>query len=338
VARAINLAVVGAAGAVGKAVLEQLARRGFPKQGLLALDREEGHGKRLGYGDGFLKTQGVEQADFGDVGVVILCPGPAATLALAGRALDAGCLIVDAAALYRDAADVPLVVSSFNPPSIKEIEVRRIVACASASTVQLMEVLGPLHRAAGVARVDLVVFQSVSGTPGGVEELAGQSAALLSGRPISPAVFPAQVAFNLIPESGPTQADGSTESERSIIGQVRRLLGDTIELNVTLITVPVFYGDAQVVSVQTMDPLGIEEARRLLDGVEGVSVQDDSARVLAPTPVTHAAGDHSLFVGRVRPLAGASRGLQFWTLADGVRHSCALNSVQIAEILVKAYL
>jgi len=323
---------------VGEAVLEQLARRGFPKHGLLALDREDRRGKRLGYGDGSLRVQGVEQPDLGDLGVVILCPGPTASLALAGRALDAGCLIVDAAALYGDDADVPLVVSSFNPPSIAEIEARRIVACASAATVQLMEVLGPLHRAAGVARVGLVVCQSVSGTPGGVEELAGQSAALLSGRPISPAIFPAQVAFNLIPESGPTQADGSTESERSIIGEVRRLLGDTIELNVTLITVPVFYGDAQVVSVQTRDPVGIDEARRLLDGVEGVSVLDESEKGVAPTPVTHAARDHRLFIGRVRPLAGASRGLQFWTLADGVRHSCALNSVQIAEILVKAYL
>jgi len=338
VERAKDLAVVGAAGAVGEAVLEQLSRRGFPKRSLLALDQEDGQGKRLRYGDGFVAVQGVEQADLADVRAVILCPGTASSHALVDRAVDSGCLVVDAAGLYADAADVPLVVSSFNPPSIGEIEARRIVACASAPTVQLLEVLGPVHRTAGVVRVDLVVCQSVSGTAGGVEELARQSAALLSGRPISPGVFPAQVAFNLIPQSGPTGPDGSTQSEQRIVHQVRRLLGDALELSVTVLIAPVFYGDAQIVSLQTRDAVSVEEAHRLWRGLDGVSIEDDHEEGLAPTPVTHAAGNDSLFIARLRSPGEGSRGLQFWTLADGVRHSSALNSVQIAEILVKAHL
>ncbi len=333
----IDVAVIGATGAVGEAILEQLAGRHFPCGRVLALDGSESRRARVAYGERWLTVQPADELDFTGTRLVFCCPGTDRTTAQRARA--GGCVLIDSAGLYRADPSVPLVVPGVSPEALSQVGSSGVIAVPDGPATQLAEALAPLRARVGLARVDVLTCRSVAarGTPG-VEELAGQTAQLLNGRPAKPGVFARQIAFNLLGQDGAQGADGLTDSERDLVSQVNRLLGADLEVNATTIIAPVFHGDAQVVHLQTQAPLSRDEALALWRAVPGIEVAGSSAEAACPTPVSDAALGETLWIGRARASRGRAPGLQFWSVSDCIRRSHALNSVQIAEILVKAHL
>ncbi|MGD2084028.1 MAG: aspartate-semialdehyde dehydrogenase [Chromatiales bacterium] len=333
-----EVAVVGATGAAGEALLERLSGSGLPLGGVHALCDGGQAGARVAFGGRRIAAEPMGDFNFAGTRIAFFCPGGGVTADLADRASEAGALVIDSAGLLLGDPDVPLVVPGVNPQALGALGRRGAVAVPDAAAAQLIEVLAPLDRSFGLARVEVVTLLAVgSAGRNGVEELAGQSAQLLNGRPIEPRVFSSQIAFNLIPAVGPLEADGFSRAESALVDQVLRVLGGAPVVNASFLAVPVFYGDAQVVHLETRDPVSPTDARELWTSA-GIRVGNGEPAASLATPVTHAAREDALFVERVRQSAIGSRGLNLWVLSDGVRRGCAYNSVQIADILVKNYL
>lgn len=332
-----DLAIVGATGLVGEAMVEFLAERKFPvgKLHLLATDRSVG--KKLEFRDRYLPVEPLQGFDFSQVHIVLFAAGAEAALKYAPKAAKAGAVVIDTSGAFSADADVPLVVAEVNPDAISELPKRRIVASPRGGTVQLALALKPLLDAAGLERVSIASYQSVSSLGReAVEELATQTANLLNLREVKSKVFPRQMAFNLLPRVDAFSAGGYSLDELALVHETRRVLGlPELPLSPTSVRVPVFHGLGQAVHLETARKLGAGEARRLLEKAPGVKVLDDPGEDGYPTPVTEAAHEDEVFIGRIREDISHPRGLNFWTVADNVRKGAALNGVQIAERLVR---
>ncbi len=330
------LAVVGATGAVGQTLLELLDEREFPFADLIPLASERSAGDLVRCGRRDYTVRDLASFDFAGVDIALFSAGGAISRQYAPKAAAAGAVVIDNSSEFRRDADVPLVVAEVNPEKIAE-RPRGIIANPNCSTMQLMLALAPIHRAAGITRLNIATYQSVSGAGrSALEELGRQTAALLSFQDPSPKRFPVQIAFNLIPHIDEFQDNGYTREEMKLVWETRRILDDeSIAVNATAVRVPVFYGHAEVVNVETRRKLGAEQARALIAAMPGVQVVDERRAGGYPTPVTHAAGKDPVFVGRIRDDISQPNGLNLWVVADNIRKGAALNAVQIAELLVK---
>ncbi len=330
-----SLAVVGATGLVGEAILSQLLECGFGPDEVHALGDEDEAGKRAEFGDAWLRVHDVEAFDFARVQVALFAAGTSVARFHALRAVDAGATVIDVDGAFADEA--PLVVADVNPEVLARH--RGIVACPHPAAAALAAVLAPIARAAGLARVDVCLLRPVSARGReGVEELARQTANLLNVRPIEPAVFERQVAFNVLGCTGAVDAGGWSVDERLLAEQTARVLGeDAAVINASAVTVPVFFGDALSVHLETRAPLAPEAARALLERVPGLELLDAADEADGGvTPVTDAAGSDAVFIGRVRAGAGGACALNLWVVADNVRSGAARNGVRIAERLLGA--
>jgi len=329
-----KVAVVGATGAVGETMLAILAERRFPASEVIALASERSAGGSVAYGDERLSLR--DLADFDPTGVdfALFSAGGDVAREHAPRFAAAGALVIDNSSAFRMDPDVPLVVAEVNPHALDSIP-RGIVANPNCSTMQMVVALAPIHRRAGITRINVATYQSVSGAGrSALEELGRQTAALLRFEEPQPAHFPVQIAYNLIPQIDAFADNGYTLEEMKLVHETRKILGDAaIEVNPTAVRVPVFYGHSEAVHVETREKLGAAEARELLRQAPGVEVVDDPARGEWPTPVTHASGRDPVYVGRIREDISHPRGLNFWIVADNIRKGAALNAVQIAELL-----
>jgi aspartate-semialdehyde dehydrogenase len=336
----IDIAVVGATGAVGEAMFEVLADRGFPVGEVHALASERSAGKRIAFRERQLKVERLDAFDFSKVRIALFSPGASVSAVHAPRAAAAGCVVIDNTSQFRYDDDVPLVVPEVNPAAIAGFRARGIIANPNCSTIQLMVALKPLHDAATIERINVATYQSVSGAGRrAMEELGRQTAALLNGRPIEPQVWAKQIAFNVIPHIDAFQDNGYTREEMKIVWESRKILGvPDLKVNATAVRVPVFHGHAEAVHLETRRKLGVAEARALLEAAPGVVVVDERVPGGYPTPVTEAARRDGVFVGRLREDLSHERGLDLWVVADNLRKGAALNAVQIAELLVKDYL
>jgi aspartate-semialdehyde dehydrogenase len=206
--------------------------------------------------------------------------------------------------------------------------------------MQMLVALAPIHRAVGITRINVATYQSVSGAGrSGLEELAKQTAALLSFQEAKPSKFQAQIAFNVIPQIDDFQDNGYTREEMKRVWETRKILeDDSIQVNPTAVRVPVFYGHSEAVHIETRDKITADAARKLLESAPGVVVVDERRPGGYPTPVGHAAGKDPVFVGRIREDISHPRGLDLWCVSDNIRKGAALNAIQIAELLVKSYL
>src|SRR5690606_9793996 len=228
--------------------------------------------------------------------------------------------VIDNSSAFRMDDDVPLVVSEVNPEAAKQ-RPRGIIANPNCSTMQLMVALAPIHRAAGIERINVATYQSVSGTGRReLEELGRQTDGLLHFQPVRPEIYPVQIAFNVIPPGGDFDDNGYTSEEMKLVHETRKILGDeAIRVNATVVRVPVFYGHSEAVNVETRDRLGAGEARRLLQAAPGIEVVDERADGGYPTPVTHASGKDAVYVGRIRDDLSHERGLNLWVVSDNIR-------------------
>ena len=249
-------------------------------------------------------------------------------------------MVIDNTSEFRYVDDVPLVVAEVNPHAIAEYTNRNIIANPNCSTMQMLVALAPIHRAAGIERINVATYQSVSGAGrSGMEELGRQTAELLNFHEIAPEKFPAQIAFNVIPHIDAFLDNGYTREEMKMVWETRKILeDDSIQVNPTCVRVPVFYGHSEAVHVETREKIDAAAARALLEQAEGVVVVDERKPGGYPTPVGHAAGKDPVFVGRIRDDISHPNGLDLWIVSDNIRKGAALNAVQIAEILVRDYL
>lgn len=330
-----NIALLGATGAVGNAVLELLAERQFPVGELYLLASENSAGESVRFDGRSLRVQDAAEFDWSQAQLAFFTAGREASARYAEEAASQGCLVIDSSDLFALEPDVPLVVPDVNPQVLADYRNRNIITVADALVSQLLSAIKPLVDTAGLGRLQVTNLVSVSSHgKAAVDGLAGESARLLNGVPADEHYFGRQLAFNLLPQ----QADGagSVASERRLVDQVRKVLQDEgLPIAVSSVQAPVFYGNAQIVYIENLRPLSAEEARDELARADDISLSDDGDY---PTPVSDASGSEALSIGSVRNDYGIPELLQFWSVADNIRFGGALMAVKTAEKLVQEYL
>ena len=332
--RQFKIAVVGATGAVGEVMLSVLAERQFPVGELVALASERSAGGTVQFGNREVDVQDLATFDPAGVDIALFSAGGSVSKEYAPKFAAAGAVVIDNSSAFRYDDDVPLVVVEVNPEAAKQ-RPRGIIANPNCSTMQMLVALAPIHRKAGIERLNIATYQSVSGTGRrALEELGRQTAALLNFQPVEPEVYPVQIAFNVIPHGGDFTDNGYTTEEMKLVWETHKILGDPgIRVNATVVRVPVFYGHSEAVNVETREHLSAVDARRLLEQAAGVVVVDERVAGGYPTPVTHASGNDPVYVGRIRDDLSHPNGLNLWIVSDNIRKGAALNAVQIAELV-----
>lgn len=336
----VNVAVVGVTGAVGEVMLEILESRNFPVDTLFPLASARSAGKSVTFRGKRHTVQDLSEFDFSQTPIALFSAGGDISAEFAPIAAAAGCVVIDNTSHFRRDADIPLVIPEVNPDAIGQFRNRGIIANPNCSTIGMLVALKPIYDAVGIERVNVATYQAVSGTgKAAIEELAGQTARLLNGKPAEAQVYPKQIAFNALPHIDEFQDNGYTREEMKMVWETQKILGDPdIKVNPTCVRVPVFFGHAEAVHIETRAEMTAEAARSLLEAAEGVTVLDRHEAGGYPTPVTESAGQDPVFVGRIRADISHPRGLNLWVVADNVRKGAALNSVQIAEILLEQHL
>ena len=338
--RKYNVAVVGASGAVGEVMLAILEQRDFPVGEVHAVASSRSAGNRILFKGKELVIEDLEQFDFKGIDIGLFSPGASVSKVHAPRAVAAGAVVVDNTSQFRYDDDIPLVVPEVNPHATAGYRNRGIIANPNCSTIQMVVALKPIHDAARIERINVCTYQAVSGTgKEAIEELRQQTEALISGRPAECHVYPKQIAFNVLPHIDVFQDNGYTKEEMKMIWETRKIMeDDSLQVNPTAVRVPVYYGHSEAVHIETERKISAAEARELLASSPGVTVLDEHRDGGYPTAATEGAGRDAVYVGRIREDISHPRGLDIWVVSDNLRKGAALNSVQIAEILVKDYL
>ena len=338
---ALRVAVIGASGVVGEALVRGLEERAFPVAELFALASPRSLGRKVRFGQADVPVDELAAFDFRRAEIAFFCAGAAVSREHVPRATAAGCTVIDHSSAFRLEEDVPLVVPEVNAALIGQYANRGLIANPNDSTIQLLVALKPLHDVAGIERINVATYQSVSGAGReAVEELASQSAVLLNGRPIdAPRLIAKQIAFNCVPQIDRFEDNGYTKEEMKMFWETQKIMEDpSIRVNATAVRVPVFYGHSEAVHIETRRKITAAQARSLLEKAPGVAVIDERRPGGYPTAVTEAANHDTVYVGRIREDMSHERGLDLWIVADNIRKGAATNSVQIAEILVSEYL
>lgn len=335
-----NLAVVGATGAVGESLLGILAERNFPVENLYALASERSAGSTVMFGNKPVTVENLADFDFSKVRIGLFSAGGSISAEFAPKAADAGCVVIDNTSCFRYDDDIPLVVTEVNPQSLADYRNRNIIANPNCSTMQMVVALKPIHDVVGIRRINVATYQAVSGAGrAAIGELARQTAELLNGRPAEADVFPSQIAFNALPHIDSFMDNGYTREEMKMDWETRKILGDdSIRVSATCVRIPVFYGHSEAVQIETEQPISALEVKNLLMEAPGVTVIDDPESNGYPTPVEHASGTDPVFVGRIREDISMENGMNLWIVADNIRKGAALNTVQIAELLLDRHL
>lgn len=335
-----NIAVVGATSLVGEAILDVLAKRKFPFGKVYALEYQTDGEQDVDFGNKSLDVEELTGFDFSSVQIALFAANEEIAAEYVPLAVAAGCVVIDDSTCFRYDDDVPLVVPEVNPQAIAQYTQRGIIANPGSGVTQMLIALKPLHDVATITRINVATYQSVSGSGrAGVEELAQQAAQLLNARPVEAKVYPKQIAFNLLPHIDVFLENGYTKEEMKMVWETRKVMGlPGIQVNPTAVRVPVFFGHSEAVHIETESQLTAVEARRILGSTPGIIVMDEHVPGGYPTPVTDAVRNDAVYVGRIREDISCPAGLNLWVVADNVRRGAALNSVQIAEVLIRDYL
>lgn len=335
-----DVAVVGATGAVGEAMIEILEQRDFPLRELFPLSSERSAGSTVMFKGRPVRVGLLDDFDFSTTQVALFSAGASVSKVFAPKAAAAGCVVIDNSSQFRTDPQIPLVVPEVNPGAMGDYARHNIIANPNCSTIQMLVALKPIRDAVGIERINVATYQSVSGTgKDAIAELAGQTAALLNGQSIETKVYPKQIAFNVIPHIDEFQDNGYTREEMKMLWETRKIFADeNIVVNATCVRVPVFFGHSEAIHIETRDKITAAQATKLLRKAPGVKVIDKRIDGGYPTAVSESAGQDAVYVGRIREDISHPRGLNLWVVSDNVRKGAALNSVQIAEILVKDFL
>ena len=330
-----RIAVVGATGAVGATMLEILAERDFPVADLIPLASSRSAGSMIEFKDEEYTVQDLATFDPSGVDIALFSAGGGTSKEYAPRFAAAGCYVVDNSSAWRMDEEIALVVPEVNPEALDMARDNKIIANPNCSTIQMVVALKPLHDAVPIERVVVSTYQAVSGAGGkAMDELAKQTGQLLNSQSVDVDVFPARIAFNVIPHIDVFMDDGYTKEERKMMDETCKIMGADIAVTATTARVPVFYGHSESVNITFDGPMNAETARSVLAGADGVCVVDDPSSEDYPMP-SEAAGTDPVWVGRIRDDHSCPNSLHLWVVADNVRKGAALNAVQIAEILIR---
>ncbi len=335
-----DVAVVGATGAVGETMLSILAERNFPVGEVYALASSRSAGKRVEFGDKMLVVRDLAEFDFSKAQIGLFSAGASISKEYAPKAAAAGCVVIDNTSEFRYDDEIPLVVPEVNPHAIADHKKHGIIANPNCSTIQMLVALKPIYDEVGITRINVATYQAVSGTgKEAIEELAGQTVSLLNAKPIDCEVYPKQIAFNVLPQIDVFLENGYTKEEMKMVWETRKIFEDeSIMVNPTAVRVPVFFGHSEAVHIETKEKISAEKVTELLSAADGITVLDERNDGGYPTAVTEGANNDPVYVGRIREDISHEKGIDMWVVADNVRKGAALNSVQIAEILIKQYL
>lgn len=332
--KSLTVAVVGATGAVGREMLKTLHERNFPATEVRAFASARSAGSKVPYGDGELVVQELKEDVFDGIDIAIFSAGGSTSLQFAPHAAHAGCVVVDNSAAWRMDERCPLVVPEVNPQALAEHN--GIIANPNCSTIQMIVALKPIYDAVGIKRIVVSTYQAVSGTgQKGIEELERQTRDVFNLRDPECKAYPYQIAFNILPHIDVFLENDYTKEEMKMVNETKKILGDdSVRVTATCARVPVFYGHAESVNVETERKMTAKECRVLLSQAPGVKVFDNPREKMYPMPL-YAAGTDDAFVGRIREDESIENGLNLWIVADNIRKGAALNAVQIAEELIR---
>ncbi len=335
-----DVAVVGATGAVGEVMLAMLAQRQFPINNIYALASARSVGKQVVCGDRQIEVQDLAEFDFSKVQIGLFSAGGSVSDVYAPKAAAAGCIVIDNTSRFRYDDQVPLVVPEVNPEAIADYKHTGIIANPNCSTIQMVVALKPIHDAVGITRVNVATYQAVSGTgKEAIDETEIQTRAIMAGEDVECEVYPKQIAFNALPHIDVFMDNGYTKEEMKMVWETCKIMSDdTIQVNPTAVRIPVIYGHSEAVHLETKQPLTAEDATRLLEQAPGIIVMDGRHAGAYPTAVTEAAGNDAVYVGRIRNDISHPQGLNMWVVSDNLRKGAALNSIQIAEYLIKTHI
>jgi aspartate-semialdehyde dehydrogenase len=327
------VAVVGATGAVGEAMLAILSEYLGDDCEVHPLASERSLGKRVEFGERMLDVEVLDTFDFSGTDFALFSAGGSVSREHAPRAAEAGCIVIDNTSEFRYRDEFPLVVPEVNSSELDKAGPGSIIANPNCSTIQLVVAIAPIHRAAGIERINVATYQSVSGAGrSAMEELARQTADRLNMRAVTPESFRQPIAFNVLPEIDSMQDNGYTREEMKLHWETRKILADdSVKVNATAVRVPVFFGHSEAVHLETVADISIEEVERLLQEAPGIILEDGSGDAGFATAVTHAAGKDAVYISRLRRDHSHPRGVNLWVVADNVRKGAALNAVQILD-------
>jgi len=329
-----RVAIVGATGLVGQEFIKVLEQRQFPMASIRLLASDRSVGRKLKVNDQEIDVGETTADSFRDIDIALFSAGADISRHFSPLAARAGATVVDNSSAFRMDPDVPLVVPEVNPEDIQDH--KGIIANPNCSTIQLVVALYPLHKVNPIKRLTVSTYQAVSGTgTAAVEELSVQSRAVLEGGEVTPEVYPYQIGFNVLPEIDVFLDNGYTKEEWKMVEETHKIMhAPDIAISATCVRVPVYIGHSEVVHVEFTHPISVEEAKHILTQAPGVKVMDDPAARLYPYP-TMAAGKDEVFVGRIRQDASHNNGLVLWIVSDNLRKGAALNTVQIAEEVIR---
>jgi len=329
-----KIAVAGATGNVGREMLNILEERGFPADEIVPLASRRSQGSEVSYGDRTLKVQALENYDFSDTDICLMSAGGNVSKEYSPRIGKQGCVVIDNSSAWRYDAEVPLIVPEVNPDAIDGFRKKNIIANPNCSTAQLVVALKPLHDAATIKRVVVSTYQSVSGAgKEGMDELFEQTRAVFVADPISTKKFTKRIAFNVIPHIDEFMEDGYTKEEWKVLAETKKMLDPKIKVTCTAVRVPVFIGHSESVNLEFEKPITADEARDILRDAPGCLVIDKHEDGGYITPY-ESAGEDATYISRIREDATVENGLALWVVSDNLRKGAALNTVQIAELLV----
>jgi len=329
-----KVAVVGATGNVGREMLNILEERGFPADEVVALASRRSQGTEVSYGDRTLKVKALDTYDFSDTDICLMSAGGEISKEWSPKIGKQGCVVIDNSSAWRYDAEVPLIVPEVNPDAIEGFRKKNIIANPNCSTAQLVVALKPLHDVARIKRVVVSTYQSVSGAgKEGMDELFEQSRAVFVADPVTAKKFTKRIAFNVIPHIDVFMEDGYTKEEWKMVAETKKMLDPKIKLTATAVRVPVFIGHSEAVNIEFENPITPEEAREILREAPGCQVVDKHENGGYITPY-ESAGEDATYISRIREDITVENGLAMWVVSDNLRKGAALNTIQIAELLV----
>ncbi len=336
-----NVAVVGATGAVGETILSILEQRDFPIENLYPLASANSAGKKVFFQGKSWTVQDLDTFDFSKAQLGLFSAGGNISEKYAPIAAEAGCIVIDNTAHFRRDKDIPLVVPEVNPHAIADYTKRNIIANPNCSTIQMLVALKPIYDAVGIERINVATYQAVSGSgKEAISELIEQTTKLLGGNTdVDVEVYPKQIAFNVIPHIDVFQDNGYTKEEMKMVWETQKIFEDeSILVNPTAVRVPVIYGHSEAINIETKTKISAIKAREILSKANGVTIMDKPEDGGYATPFIEATNHDDVFVSRIREDISHEKGLNLWVVSDNIRKGAALNSVQIAEILIEEYL
>lgn len=337
--KAIDVAILGATGEVGQTLLEILHSRDLPVGKIYPLASQNSSGQEVSFGNKTLEVIDAATFDFNKVKLAFFSAGSEASLKYAPIASKAGCVVIDNTAAFRYDPNIPLIVPEVNADIIQDIDFsdpkNRIIANPNCSTIQMLVAIKPIYDKVGISRINVSTYQSVSGTgKRAISELVEQTGSLLNAKFMEPEVYPKPIAFNLLPHIDAFQDNGYTKEEMKMVWETKKILNDDkILVNPTAVRVPVIYSHSEAINIETNSKLSLSDAYEVLKEAKGVIVNDPNSDYPYPCP-RDVAGSDAVYIGRLREDISHPMALNMWVVADNIRKGAALNSIQIAELIL----